>query len=278
MTEKNQRTHKESLDSVKVIKTVGATPAKVIGQFFGRYVVVIIAIIILVVAGPFAIKIMGWSLQTLNPAYLQKQVIADFNNSKDAYSTIEGTKVAKVPLNGIEKLFSQSPTSSDTIIISIPKVLNISPIFNDDTEKSQDLLRNAWIESVNSDKLTKEAKYYEIMYNGSVIITGDNKGNETKNGDLNAIDKKEITQQLKSEIKHQTKYEFQKWDVVGKREDVKFEKNKNIVTVDGYFIDKNITPNWVPKFGKPIYHVRAEFKHTDNKLEFISGSLKVSKK
>ena len=251
---------------------------KGIKQKFKGYGIILVTIIMLIIFAPLAIKLMGWGLQTLNPTYLQKRAVADFNNSKDAYSTIEGTKVAKVPLNGIEKIFSFNTISNKEVIISIPKVLNTSSIFNDDTDKSRKFLKNAWISSLDTDKLSEEVKKFEFRYNGSLISSKGEKGNIIVNEDVNNLDRKVIQEKLEILIDNETTYEFQMWDVTHKKENVYFEENGNTISVNGYFVAKNIIPNWVPKFGKPVYRVVAKFQSKDNKIEYIPKSLKVSKK
>lgn len=163
---------KEEGNFVEGAKAVATLPFKTIRNIIINYLVVGVVVGVLIFSAiNFMPNLLGKIILNFNPVAGQRQAIKDFNNTKDSFSTIEGTKVTDVPLNGIEKMFSFTKKSSSAIMISIPKVLNSSEIFNTNNLRSEQLLKNAWINSINQSQLRGEAKTFKVLYNKSTVLS-----------------------------------------------------------------------------------------------------------
>ncbi|MQW23037.1 MULTISPECIES: hypothetical protein [unclassified Lactococcus] len=203
-----------------------------IRNFFKKYLLIGILALVLILVGPLLLKQwMSVMIDTFNPFHDQQVAVAKHNRSNDAFSAIQGTSVDSIPLNGIEKMFNWTSKSKDELIISIPKVNNTSSLFSDDAYSKE--LKEAWINSINSDELEKEAKNYQIDYNGSPVKTY-NDGVTTTYGDITKNQENDLTSKFSKYLHNNTKLEFGSWEKVDKTPNVEFTRNKDkSITVKG---------------------------------------------
>ena len=73
---------------------------------------------------------LGSLFSSLSPWNQQRQEISAKNNVRDAYSSIIGSNVGVISQNGFISWFSSQEAKE--IDISIPKLINYSPLFDDD--------------------------------------------------------------------------------------------------------------------------------------------------
>lgn len=242
---------------------IGKAPVKVLMKVIGNYLMLaFVAIALLMVAWFGGRRLFGWILQSISPFSQQRQEIAAKNNVRDAYSSVIGSDVDVISMNGFVKWFNNKEAKE--IDISIPKLINYSPLFNDDTHRND--LKDAFSLSIDSAAIRQSTFKYNIYYDGATI--NDN-GRNYRDVTLDA--EKIITDDLILRVKNQEKLNFKKWDKEGKRENVDFKsKGDDGVTVDGRFSVGVL-------LFKKTYHLKAEYKYLGGHYELVKNSLKVEK-
>lgn len=123
----------------------------------------LLVITILSIAIPFFNQL----IEKASPWYEQRVAISEKNNTNDIYSAISGSEVDKIPYTNIEQWFSSQ--EAETIEVTIPKLINTSPLFQDDLYR--DILKDTFIASINTKNLKESTKYYKISYDGAEIAT-----------------------------------------------------------------------------------------------------------
>ena len=247
----------------QVMTKVGGTSLKTLGIYVRNYsILFIIAVVLVIVAWFGGRRLFGAMFQATSPFAQERKDIAQKNNIRDAYSSIIGSDVGVISQNGIIKWFNSKEAKE--IDISIPKLINYSPLFDDDTYRNE--LKDAFSESLNLDALKQSTKNYKVFYDGATIRNNDNNWY-----DVTETNKKAIVKDLERQVLNLKKIEFKKWSQVGKSDNVDFTtKGKDTVKVDGYF-----------KMGYLMlaknYHLTAEYKYQGNDYQLVVNTLKVEK-
>lgn len=237
-------------------------PTKSLVKGIGNYIILALVGICLFIAAWFGGgRLFGWMFQSTSPFSQQRQDIAEKNNVRDAYSSIIGSDVGLISQNGIIKWFNNKEAKE--IDISIPKLINYSPLFDDDTHRND--LKDAFSQSINTEIRNQSTFDYKIFYNGATIRDNDNDFHDVTN-----TQKKAMTEDLKRRVKNQEHKELKSWSKVGKVDNVDFEiKGKDTVKIDGYFTTGSL---WYKK----NYHLKAEYRFKDG-YELVENTLKVKK-
>ena len=95
-------------------------------NFISLFIFVIVLVFAVIYIG---IPSLGSLFNSLSPWNQQKQEISAKNNVRDAYSSIIGSNVGVISQNGFISWFSSKEAKE--IDISIPKLINYSPLFDD---------------------------------------------------------------------------------------------------------------------------------------------------
>ena len=133
-----------------------------ITNFISLFIFVIVLVFAVVYIG---IPSLGSLFNSLSPWSQQKQEISAKNNVRDAYSSIIGSNVGVISQNGFISWFSSKEAKE--IDISIPKLINYSPLFDDDSNRSK--LKTAFENSINNDIISQSAGTYKIIYDGDLV-------------------------------------------------------------------------------------------------------------
>ncbi len=215
------------------------------------------------------IPLISTIIQKTSPWAEQREAISNKNNIRDAYSAIIGSNVGVIPNNDFKKWFSS--VEAKEIDISIPKIINYSPLFNDDSKT--ELLKKGFIDSINTDIIEQSVDSVKIIYDGSTI-------GEWKKGSLikdyteaNDIDSKRIDQEITKVLKIEKNIKFKKWKKTNSQDEVTYTYNDEKTTVK---IKGNIETDGV-LFFTTDYKIAMELKLTDNGWELVQGTLEVKK-
>lgn len=199
----------------------------------------------------------------------QRSEIAAKNNIRDAYSAIIGSDVGLISNNGFVKWFTSREAKE--MDISIPKLINYSPLFNDDSQREQ--LKATFKDSINNDIAQQSVANYKIFYDGHTIIEVEN-GEKIKSfKDLSKGDKEVIQIDLEKRIYNATQVKFSAWEPLEKQQNVDFtfEPSSNTVSINGYFL----TPKDFFFFNEKKFHVTAQYKYEYAEWHIVPDSLKV---
>lgn len=215
------------------------------------------------------IGIPGFSslFQATSPWSQQQKDITNKNNVRDTYSAIIGSEVGLVSQNGIINWFSSKEAKE--IDISIPKLINYSPLFEDESERN--VLKESFEKSINEDVLSQSASIYQISYDGNLLGKWKNGKKISSYQDLKEIDKNNIEEDLAIRINNEENLQFSGWSKVNKIENVDwdFKNESNIVHISGRFEAGKIP------FIKKEYKVDVAYKITADKWTMEKNSLKV---
>lgn len=244
-------------------KAVAKLPVNKLVKGIGNYIILaLVGIALFIVAWFGGGRLFGWLFQSTSPFSQQRQDIAVKNNVRDAYSSIIGSDVSLISQNGIIKWFNNKEAKE--IDISIPKLINYSSLFDDDTHRND--LKDAFSQSINKENINQSSFKYKIDYDGATI---NNNGQNYR--DVTSENEKSMTEDLKRRVKNQEHIEFKEWNKVGKNNNVDFKsKGEDRVKVDGYFS----TGFWPLK---KTYHLTSEYKYSTGHYVLVENSLKVEK-
>lgn len=211
---------------------------------------------------------LGSLFSSLSPWNQQRQEISAKNNVRDAYSSIIGSNVGVISQNGFISWFSSQEAKE--IDISIPKLINYSPLFDDDSNRSQ--LKTAFENSINNDIITQSTINYKIFYDGSTLGEWENGKKISSFRDLSKAQKKEILEDLQKRIWNKSNVKFKNWEKVGNLDNVDFDfkPSSNSVKIIGRFLDDG-TWGMFPK----TYRLSAEYDFSNEKWKIVDKSLKV---
>lgn len=212
----------------------------------------------------------GAKFQSASPWSAERQDIANKNNVRDAYSAIVGSDVGMISQNGIMKWFNSKEAKE--IDISIPKLINYSPIFDDESNRNG--LKDAFEDSINPDVMNQSAINYKIFYDGSTLGQWKNGEKVGSYKDLQPADKKSITNDLTIKVHNLKNIDFEDWEQVHKMPNVSFDfvNKSNVVKVTGVFFQKKHF--WDTKYFK----VNVQYKINRDKWTMVKKSLKVVQK
>lgn len=268
--DENRRDKDEKITKRYVSEAIGkiiAMPSKMLGEILRNCIMLIIVggLIILMVCR-IGIPFFGTLFQNLSPWSEQRQDIINKNNVRDAYSAIIGSDVGVVSQNGIIKFFSSKEAKE--IDISIPKLINYSPLFDDDSRREE--LKDAFENSINKDMISQSTKYCQILYDGSTIAKWKNGKKVSDYKNLGESDKKEIVSDLHKKLRMEKDIEFKEWQNKNGIESVEYEfiSNTNTVKIKGICECDGIL--WFT----PEYKISVQYKYSQNEWKMIKGSLK----
>lgn len=248
------------------------TIGKVINMIIS-YIILVLAVIILGF-GIYFVGIPGFGqlFQSLSPWNQQQQDISNKNNVRDAYSAIVGSDVGLVSQNGIIKWFSSKEAKE--IDISIPKLINYSPIFNDDSYRNE--LKEAFKDSINDDVMGQSSTTYKVFYDGKTLISVKDGEEVSSYRNLEEKDRKKIQKKLEKELYNEKDIKFKEWQKLVKQKNVDydFEPKSNIVNVKGVFISDGKL--WFTTQYK--ISVQYKYDNTNDDWEIVQKTLKVVKK
>lgn len=209
-------------------------------------------------------------IEKASPWYEQRVAISEKNNTQDAYSAIAGSEVDKIPYTNIEQWFSSK--EAKTIEVTIPKLVNTSPLFRD--ELYRDILKNTFIASVNEKNLKESTKYYKIVYDGAEIAT-------FTNGTLTSSYVEEDIKQLEALLADNPELLAEK-TADDKDKEITFTKFEEDTppkySPDGLEIKLTGTfkSGGVFGVGSKTYHLDAMFYYDDNRWKLDEESLEVT--
>lgn len=229
------------------------------------FLYVIINLIILVLVSVFVLgPIFSWFFQRLSPWYEQKKAISEYIDVRDAYSAINGSDIGITPQNGLMQWFS---TREKEITIYIPKLINYSPIFDDESQRNE--LKNAFTESLNLEMAQKASETVTILYDGDNVVRYSDGDKETYL-DLDQSSKNEITNMIKEKLYTENNLKFKKWLSTNK---FTFDPyKKNMVVIDTVFsVKKNLI------FSED-YRLKAKLIKKDLKWTVYKNNWKVEKR
>ncbi|MCR8967545.1 hypothetical protein [Streptococcus zalophi] len=240
---------------------------------FLNYLFILFTIIALFLSVNFiAIPTISGLFEITSPWSQQRKEISEMNSVRDIYSTIIGSESTIIHNNGLVQWFSSKEAKE--IIISIPKLINYSPIFNDDTYRND--LKDTFINSINKDTMRKSTDNYLILYDGATI-TEFKKGKESTYKDLSENDRESIEKDLIKYLHNRQKpLNFDSWEKIPKTKednvDFTYDYNSNIVKVTGKFIvkDKII-------FTKK-YSITVKYEKNDGKWQLNKESVRLTEK
>ena len=229
-----------------------------ITNFISLFIFVIVLIFAVIYIG---IPSLGSLFNSLSPWNQQKQEISAKNNVRDAYSSIIGSNVGVISQNAFISWFSSKEAKE--IDISIPKLINYSPLFDDDSNRSQ--LKTAFENSINNDTISQSTSTYKIFYDGSTLSEWKNGKKISSYRDLSKVQKKDIQIDLQKRILSQYNIKLDKWYKNGDEESINwdFKEPTNRVYITGNFF----SGGFVGFFSKE-YKLYAEYDLKDNS-EFI---------
>lgn len=247
-------------NSEKIVGILSMGPRKFASMLFNIALILLISI-------PFIyfIGIPGFSaiFQSLSPWNEQKKVLSEYTDVRDAYSAIIGSEVGVVPQNGIIKWFS---VKDKEIIINIPKLINYSPLFDDESRRNE--LKNAFVMSLDEDQVKNVIDQIKIFYDGAHIVTITRGEITKKYQDLSEFNKKQLNEFIKNEL-NKYNIKFKKWETNNK---FTFDPvQKDVVVVDEVFlVRKHI-------FFSERYKLKAKLKMNDLNWIVYKNNWKVEK-
>lgn len=259
---------KEQLSRVMV--NAGRTPLKVVLVSLRNYIILaIISLGFIYGISWIGIPAFGKLFQNFSPWSQQRQEIAIKNNVRDAYSAIIGSDVGMISQNGVVKWFSSK--ESKEIDIAIPKLINYSPLFDDDSKREE--LKDAFKDSINPEIMEQSTTYYRIFYDGSTLGSWKDGEELSTYKDLKISDKKAILKDLRLKLRTQKKIEFKEWQKKNKLEtiDYDFESSTNTVKITGIFESDGFF--WTT----PEYNLSVNYKYIDGEWKIVKDTLKVKK-
>ncbi|SKA03784.1 hypothetical protein SAMN02745116_02211 [Pilibacter termitis] len=258
--------------ATKVLQQAATTPFKMLMQTVLNYVV-LIAILAGLAFGVIALGIPAFKslFQATSPWAEQRQEIAKKNNVRDAYSAIAGSDVGVISQNGILKWFNSKEAKE--IDISLPKLINYSPLFDDDSDRSG--IKQVFEDSIN-EEMNKSTDVYKIYYDGSLLATYANGVKKNSSNDLNLTTdvKAEIKDDLVKKIGMKKKLTFKNWSKRGGQELVEFnldEKKKEVNIIGEIDVEGKVF------FLSDRYNLSVTYKNTGGKWEIVENTLKVEK-
>ena len=240
-----------------------------ITNFISLFIFVIVLVFAVVYIG---IPSLGSLFNSLSPWSEQKQEISAKNNERDAYSSIIGSNVGVISQNGFISWFSSKEAKE--IDISIPKLINYSPLFDDDSNRSK--LKTAFENSINNDIISQSAGTYKIIYDGDLVGGWKNGKKISSYRDLSEVQKKDIQLDLQKKIWNKSNVKFKEWEKIGNQDNVVFDfkPSSNRVKIIGKFLDEG---TWLG-FAKKRYKLYVEYDLKDNDTPvLVDKSLKVEK-
>jgi hypothetical protein len=239
-----------------------------ITNFISLFIFVIVLIFAVIYIG---IPSLGSLFNSLSPWNQQKQEISAKNNVRDAYSSIIGSNVGVISQNGFISWFSSKEAKE--IDISIPKLINYSPLFDDDSNRSQ--LKTAFESSFNKDTSFQSAGTYKIFYDGELVVGWKDGEKISSFKDLSKVQKKEILADLQKKIWNKSNVKFNEWEKIGDQDNVDFDfkPSSNRVKIIGKFLDEG---GWFFGVGKKKYKLYVEYDLKDDDTPvLVDKSLKV---
>ncbi|EHG14494.1 hypothetical protein DXB55_02375 [Streptococcus anginosus] len=241
-----------------------------ITNFISLFIFVIVLVFAVIYIG---IPSLGSLFNSLSPWNQQKQEISAKNNVRDAYSSIIGSNVGIISQNAFISWFSSKEAKE--IDISIPKLINYSPLFDDDSNRSQ--LKTAFENSINNDTISQSTSTYRIFYDGSTLSEWKNGKKISSYRDLSKVQKKKILADLQKKIWNKSNVKFNEWEKIGNQDNVDFDfkPSSNRVKIIGKFLDKG---SWFFGVRKKKYKLYVEYDLKDDDTPvLVDKSLKVEK-
>lgn len=239
-----------------------------ITNFISLFIFVIVLIFAVIYIG---IPSLGSLFNSLSPWNHQKQEISAKNNVRDAYSSIIGSNVGVISQNSFISWFSSEEAKE--IDISIPKLINYSPLFDDESNRSQ--LKIAFESSINNDIMSQSTSNYKILYDGSTLSEWENGKKISSSKDLTKLQKKEILADLQKKIWNKSNVKFNEWEKIRDQDNVEFDfkPSSNRVKIIGKFLDED---GWFFGVGKKTYKLYVEYDLKDDDTPvLVDNSLKV---
>lgn len=239
-----------------------------ITNFISLFIFVIVLVFAVIYIG---IPSLGSLFNSLSPWNQQKQEISAKNNVRDAYSSIIGSNVGVISQNGFISWFSSKEAKE--IDISIPKLINYSPLFDDESNRSQ--LKIAFESSINNDIMSQSTSNYKILYDGSTLSEWENGKIISSSKDLSKLQKKEILADLQKKIWNKSNIKFNEWEKFRDQDNVEFDfkPSSNRVKIIGKFLDEG---GWFFGIGKKKYKLYVEYDLKDDDTPvLVDKSLKV---
>lgn len=242
---------------------------EIISTITGYIILIVAAVAVIIGLIAIGIPSFNWLFQQASPWSQQRKDIADKNNVRDAYSAIIGSDVGMVSQNGIVKWFSSKEAKE--IDISIPKLINYSPLFDDDSRREE--LKAAFKDSINPDVMLQSTTYYKIFYDGSTIGTWKDGEEESTYKNLKESDKKLILKDLRLKLRTRENIEFKEWQKKNKLEtvDYDFVTSTNTVNITGVF--ESDGKLWTT----PEYNLAVRYEYADSEWHLVKDTLKVEK-
>lgn len=236
--------------------------------FVKFFSLVVLAILSIALAYHFGSSIVAGVINSSSPWNQQRDDIRMKNNIRDAYSSIIGSDVGIISQNGFVKWFSSKEAKE--IDISIPKLVNYSPLFDDDSNRNQ--LKTAFENSINHDTITQSTSVYKIFYDGSKLGEWENGKKVSSFRDLSKAQKKDILEDLQKRIWNTKNIKFKEWEKIGNQDNVDFEfkPSSNKVTIRGKFRNEGTMGLF-----KKTYRLIVEYDFNNEKWSIINKSLKV---
>lgn len=237
-------------------------------NFISLFIFVIVLVFAVIYIG---IPSLGSLFNSLSPWNQQKQEISAKNNVRDAYSSIIGSNVGVISQNGFISWFSSKEAKE--IDISIPKLINYSPLFDDESNRSQ--LKIAFESSINNDIMSQSTSNYKILYDGSTLSEWENGKKISSSKDLSKLQKKEILADLQKKIWNKLNVKFNEWEKIRDQDNVEFDfkPSSNRVKIIGKFLDEG---GWFFGVGKKKYKLYVEYDLKDDDTPvLVDKSLKV---
>ena len=239
-----------------------------ITNFISLFIFVIVLVFAVIYIG---IPSLGSLFNSLSPWNQQKQEISAKNNVRDAYSSIIGSNVGVISQNGFISWFSSKEAKE--IDISIPKLINYSPLFDDESNRSQ--LKIAFESSINNDIMSQSTSNYKILSDGSTLSEWENGKIISSSKDLSKLQKKEILADLQKKIWNKSNIKFNEWEKFRDQDNVEFDfkPSSNRVKIIGKFLDEG---GWFFGIGKKKYKLYVEYDLKDDDTPvLVDKSLKV---
>lgn len=135
------------------------------------FIVFLITLVILLLFG--IPKLTGSFLKSLNPTNQQRIAQANYVMVNDSFSSVDGVDVDTVPLNKLEAVLGLSGKSEAMVHIDVPKLKIDNPIFDDQSKKAQESIKQALSNSILEVQLKTVSKDWQLSYDGNVIAPVD---------------------------------------------------------------------------------------------------------
>lgn len=259
------------LEITQRVQQQGKRAYSAVLSFFVKFITIAaIYGITIVLAVKYVAPLASWGIENFSPLAQQRKQIEQKNNVRDAFSTISNTNVGVISNSSITQFFTNKEAKE--IDISIPKLINNSPIFDDDSHNTE--IRDAFAHSINWEYLGQSTKQFTVSYNGSLLAKKDKNGT-TFYTKLTEPNTKEILSDVKKQLKNHSEPDFVEWEKIDDENNYDIDKNKKSVTVSGYYESKRPIPL---VWKKPVYHVKATYNLEGFNYEFKKGSLKVEER